>query len=195
MIKTCCWCKKSFENFGSARFCNRSCGTKWRNENFRMFAKFKKCPVCNIEFKPMSAAHRYCSSQCKGKIKYLNGRGTENQYNYISGNPKRYFLSIIQTHKRKKDGMTVDLLLKMLQRQNGCCALSGRKMTFLRKKGVITKTNASIDRLIPGGKYTEDNIQLVCRAVNSWRGDLSINEYIQWCKEVTQHAEKKENSV
>lgn len=35
-----------------------------------------------------------------------------------------------------------------------------------------------------GGPYTIDNIQLVCRAVNSWRSDMPLELFIKVCKAV-----------
>lgn len=37
---------------------------------------------------------------------------------------------------------------------------------------------------LPRGPYTIDNIQLVCRAVNSWRSDMPLELFIKVCKAV-----------
>lgn len=37
-----------------------------------------------------------------------------------------------------------------------------------------------------------ENIQLVCAALNSWRGDTDLQEFIWFCKQVTMHQEGKE---
>ena len=58
-------------------------------------------------------------------------------------------------------------------------------------EGVTFKTNASIDRIIAGGEYTKDNIQLVCAALNSWRADTDLQEFIWFCKKVTEYQEEK----
>lgn len=42
--------------------------------------------------------------------------------------------------------------------------------------------------------YKEDNIQLVCRALNSWRADVSVEEFVEWCREVANyHVQGKED--
>lgn len=150
--------------------------------------KERLCDVCGIEFKPVSGAHRFCSDQCKGKWKYITGEGsTENQYKKISGNWDRYLPRLLNTHGRKRDGLTTDILKELLEEQDYKCALSGVELTCNLEKGTICLSNASVDRIEAGGPYTKDNIQLVCRAVNSFRMDKTIEEYIWWCKKVTEY--------
>ncbi len=88
---------------------------------------------------------------------------------------------------RKRDGLTLDTLLQKLEDQNFLCALSGVPLTCTLEKGIVHKTNATVDRIVAGGSYTPDNIQLVCRAVNSFRNNTSVEEYIEWCRIVTEY--------
>jgi hypothetical protein len=143
----------------------------------------KSCLVCNAAFTPKSGCHKFCSSECKGKWQYITGRSsTENQYTAISGNWKRYFSRLVGKKYRKD--ITVDQLLELLESQNGKCALSGIDLTCQLEVGVKFKTNASIDRIEAGGPYIKDNVQLVCSALNSWRSDTNLQEFIWWCKQV-----------
>jgi hypothetical protein len=61
-------------------------------------------------------------------------------------------------------------------------------MTCLLEKGSRCQTNASIDRIDPKGPYTADNIQLVCAILNKFRIDTSVEDFINWCKKVSDHA-------
>ena len=152
----------------------------WQNKN---------CLVCNKDFKPFSGGHKFCSPQCKGKWQYITGSGsTENQYKYISGNWQRYF-SRLRGKTYRKDILVQDLI-DILNEQNGRCALSGVELTCQLEKGKRILTNASIDRIVAGGPYTRDNIQLVCTVLNSWRGDTNLHDFINWCKKVTYFQEK-----
>lgn len=156
----------------------------------------KNCIVCSKEFKPKSGVNKFCSSSCKGKWKYITGvASTENQYKKISNNWRRYLSRLIYSGGRKRYDLKTVTLLKILERQNYKCALSGEDLTCVLTKGYKQSTNASVDRIVPGGPYTEDNIQLVCRALNSWRGDLSIKDYTRWCKKVVDHQTKKKVEV
>ena len=78
----------------------------------------------------------------------------------------------------------------MLDNQDGKCALSGAKLTCTKIRGEVSKTNASIDRVNAGGEYNVDNVQLVCRAVNSFRNNLTVADFINWCKKVAKYDNK-----
>ena len=149
--------------------------------------KKKECVVCGFSFKPFSGVHKFCSPECKGKWKYITGTHcTENQYKEISGNWKRYLARLKYVGGEKRKDLTVKILLDVLKKQNYKCALSGVGLTCLLKKGMSFKTNCSIDRINAGEPYTVDNIQLVCKAVNSFRNNLSIKDYISWCHKVAE---------
>ena len=152
----------------------------------------KLCVICQEPFQPRSGIHKFCSSTCKEKQNQLTGSmSVEKQYERISGNWGAYFTRLI-TAKRKEDGLTTQDLLFILQKQDYKCALTGIRLTCLLELGTVCKTNASIDRLEAGGLYCADNIQLVCRAVNSFRNDLDLSTFIWWCKQVAAYSERKE---
>jgi hypothetical protein len=85
--------------------------------------------------------------------------------------------------------------MAILIKQNYRCALTGKELTCILEVGQKCSTNASIDRIDAGGSYQEENIQLVCAAVNSFRNKISLPEFIAWCKAVTEHNSKEENYV
>lgn len=155
----------------------------WHHENANW--KPKPCAVCGTEFTPRSGVHKFCSDACKGKWPYITGvMSTENQYRLISGNWRKYYLRILQAHSRKADGLTVEHLLAVHELQGGLCALSGLPMTCELVKGTVCYTNASIDRIEAGKSYSPDNIQLVCRHVNSWRGIMPVDVFVSVCRAV-----------
>lgn len=151
--------------------------------------KEKPCLVCGTIFKPKSGVHKFCKEECKGKWKYITGvETTDNQYRKISGNWNRYFARL-KCRTNKRIDLTVDDLILLLKKQNSKCALSGIELTCVLKRGIRCQTNASIDRIIAGGKYTIDNVQLVCSVLNHLRIDTPINEFIDWCKKVAKYNE------
>lgn len=148
----------------------------------------KACVICGTLFKPNSGIHKFCSAGCKDKNNQLIGSmSVEKQYERISGNWKAYLTRLV-TSKRKEDGLTVEDLLELLEKQNYKCALSGVHLTCLLEVGTVFKTNASLDRIDAGGPYVISNVQLVCRAVNSFRNNTNLNEFIWWCKQVVNNA-------
>ena len=152
--------------------------------------KPKPCTVCGAEFKPKSGVNKLCSPKCKVKWKYITGKAsTETQYKGISGNWLRYFSRLIGRGDRKK--ISREDLVNMLEKQEGRCALSGVMLTCALEKGIKLNTNASIDRIVAGGEYVIENIQLVCSALNKWRGDTPLEEFITWCERVSDMAKEK----
>lgn len=161
----------------------------WHHDNANW--KPKACAACGEQFVPKSGAHRFCSERCKGKWKYITGvMCTENQYALISGDWSRYLSRLLYYGGRKRDQLTRDVLMAQLQRQNYLCALSGVPLTCRLEKGVVCPTNASVDRIVAGGPYTPDNIQLVCRALNHWRADTAVPDFVEWCRKVVQHHDR-----
>ena len=154
--------------------------------------KPKVCVVCEEEFLPKSGVHKFCSESCKGKHKYQTGVvTTKSQYKEISGNWKRYLSRLLHSGGDKRKDLSVGILLSKLKSQNYKCALSGIELTCLLDVGTKYPFNASVDRVVAGGPYSEGNIQLVCRSLNSWRSDTSVEDFIEMCGKVYLHNKAK----
>jgi endogenous inhibitor of DNA gyrase (YacG/DUF329 family) len=152
---------------------------KWKE------ATSTNCAMCGKEMHQKMRTHRFCSKQCKGKWKYYAGEvSTDSQYERISGNWPRYLARLLYFGGRKRDLLTRDILMAQLIKQDYKCALSGLPLTCTMQKGVKTKTNVSVDRIVAGGTYSANNIQLVCQALNAWRNDTNIDEFVEWCRAV-----------
>lgn len=157
-----------------------------------MRQKPRICIVCDLEFAPTNGNQKYCSVLCK-RTHYRkpgNSESTDAQYESISGNWDRYFARLCVKSFRR-DHLSKHDCLELLKKQNGKCALSGVELTCLLVRGFICKTNASIDRIDPKGPYVIENVQLVCVALNKLRIDMSIEEFVSWCRRVSEHALRK----
>jgi len=133
----------------------------------------KKCRYCNKLFTPKTPKHLFCSrSHCDH---YNNSRTWD-----------RYFKKLLNNNATKRKALTTQALLELFDKQGGKCAISGVKLTKLAGKGQVS-TNASIDRIKPGGPYKLNNIRLVCNFINSFRGNLSDSEFFWWCKEIVKN--------
>lgn len=151
----------------------------------------KKCPNCSVNFLGIQK-QKFCTPECKGAWKYSSKNiTTDIQYARISGDWYRYFQRLLCRSERKQ--LTVADCLVLLEKQKYKCALSGVPLTCQLVRGQRIKTNASIDRLHAGGEYVIDNVQLVCAALNSWRSDTELSEFIWWCQQVAICQEKEEN--
>lgn len=71
-------------------------------------------------------------------------------------------------------------LTKLWQKQNGACAITGIKMTYSYNN---LKT-ISIDRIDNFKGYTEDNVQLVCKAINLGKSQHQNSEMLEFIEEI-----------
>lgn len=164
----------------------------------------RTCAVCGASIAGRRCDTVYCSVECRKKAKSKRqrkhrldeangGPTTYRTYQYISGHWDKYFAKILRTKRyhHKNTGVAVDItpedVIEVLKSQDYRCALSGVPLTCRLTSGVIYHTNASIDRINAGEDYTKSNIQLVAAALNNFRGNLSVEEFVAWCISVAQH--------
>lgn len=145
----------------------------------------KQCSWCGKEFTPYHKKHQiYCTPVCMNKAR----NNTDAQYGSINGNWDRYLVRL--TTNRGK--ISKDALLKLIEKQDYKCALSGVPLTCQVEKGKRCLTNASLDRIIPGGEYEIGNVRLVCYIVNFMRYTNSDEDFINWCRTVVKYNDEKE---
>ena len=147
----------------------------------------KACLKCRKKFITNRKDKICCSSTC------TNIRRVDLRYERENGDWKAYFKHLLS--KKEKTDLTPRKLENVLKEQDYRCALTGMPLTCERVRGVTSKTNVSIDRIFAGGVYNRRNIQLVCRAVNSFRGDMTVDEFINWSKKVTYHAIRQQRKT
>ncbi len=61
------------------------------------------------------------------------------------------------------------LLSRMLGEQEDCCALTGLPLGYVDETDDL-QMRPSLDRIDSSGHYTPDNVQIVCRFMNRWKG-------------------------
>jgi len=77
--------------------------------------------------------------------------------------------------------VTATEIMKLLERQQFRCALSGRE---------LTPATASLDHIVPlakGGSHTIDNLWVVDQQINIAKGTLPLDEFLRVCAEVIRH--------
>ena len=101
----------------------------------------------------------------------------------VHNRPEKYFQHLL--YKKGREQLSVEFMLELLDKQNGLCAISGVPLTFIKIPGQgRVNTNASVDQIIAGGGYTEDNVQLVCDVVNRMKIDMTEEELKFWCRAI-----------
>lgn len=58
----------------------------------------------------------------------------------------------------------------LIERQNFCCAITGIPLQHDDLPGGDEELRASLDRIDSNGHYEPDNLQVVCRFINRWKG-------------------------
>lgn len=84
--------------------------------------------------------------------------------------------------------ITPEYLIELWYRQHGMCAVTGVPMTHIYGHGNVM-TNASLDRIDNRIGYTNDNVRLVCFAVNVMRNSMTDDELYEWCRLIVERRE------
>jgi hypothetical protein len=116
------------------------------------------------------------------KLKYTAFKRTKSVRTYL-----QYLRSKAVQRRKSTEVISLDALELLWNTQQGLCALTGWPMTMELAKGSVP-TNCSIDRVDSGLGYTVGNVQLVCRAANVAKSDLTQPDFIQLCKAVLEKA-------
>lgn len=105
----------------------------------------------------------------------------------------RSYLGYLRAKAVSRTGecLSLDALETLWFSQNGNCALTGWPMTMELAKGVVP-TNCSIDRKDSTIGYVPGNVQLVCRAANVAKHDLSQSDFLNMCRAVLENLNGKD---
>jgi len=142
----------------------------------------RNCLTCGSSYLAVKNYQKFCSQKCQLKSHYVKGMSVINQYKRITGDWFKYLRRL--SYKDSRSNLSATDLLDLLIKQNYKCALSGEQLTCNLSRGTVYLTNASIDRIVPGGPYTLDNIRLVCRIVNTMKWNMSDEELKSWCNKI-----------
>lgn len=88
--------------------------------------------------------------------------------------------------KKRKIDINVDnyidanFLYSLWLKQEGKCALSNEPMDIIKN----SLGNVSLDKIDPSKTYTQDNVQLVCWAINRAKGEMSQSLFVLMCEKV-----------
>jgi len=136
----------------------------------------------------------WCKSCAKTKMaSYHQRTWGRDKLHYVSfkrTKDYRSYLSYLLNKARRRGECKIDLnyLCLLWKSQNGKCAITGWQMTMRLADGVVA-TNASIDRIDSSIGYIEGNVQIVCRAVNVAKHDLTMDEFVMLCRSVVERSD------
>jgi hypothetical protein len=104
------------------------------------------------------------------------------------------FKHLIKNAKSRKEYLvSIDALYlqKVYENQKGLCAYT--KLPLLAVGNQLN--TMSLDRIDSSKDYTEDNIQLVCVAINKMKLDMTEDRFIELCSLVTKNSKLAELPV
>lgn len=91
-------------------------------------------------------------------------------------------------HRNMKFSITIEDVWNKYIEQNRKCAISGIEINFVNDRYLCNQGTASIDRIDSKIKeYRPDNIQIVHKKVNLMKRDMSDEEFVTWCKLITEN--------
>lgn len=101
------------------------------------------------------------------------------------------------TFKRnaKKRGIPFDLSIEegwnLFEEQEEKCAFTGIEIAFWVGSGrTRRRSTASLDRIDSTKGYTIHNVHWVHKRINQIKMDMPLDEFISWCRKVTEYADK-----
>lgn len=84
--------------------------------------------------------------------------------------------------------LTAEDLIHEFDAQDGLCRYTGKKLDFTLRcseKGQPHRDFPSVDRKIPSRGYTLGNVDWVTYAVNRMKNDLTEEEFLDFCRNIT----------
>lgn len=123
-------------------------------------------------------------------VKQLLANQKSRRHNEISGEVLTKLIGGSKTRGRIIEVyITLDDIWTKMIEQDKKCALTGLDVFFPKtsKEYKTFTATASVDRIDPNLDYTMDNIQIVHKYINIMKNKLSQEEFIRFCKLVTNH--------
>jgi hypothetical protein len=118
-----------------------------------------------------------------------------NQYAYIDRLYSRLRYEVVSgTRRSSRAKLTWNIsqahLYNCYHKQDGKCALSQQKMTWLTGQGKVD-SNISVDRINPNKGYEPDNIQLITYRCNIMKHDMPENKFLNLAQMITNVRQSK----
>ena len=180
---TCCSVEKSVTEFHKSKTqkygvnskckkCALAVTTKWSTEN-----RDKRLLNCRIYEKKNKES---IAARTKAKRESMT---LDDRLKHLIKNAK----------SRKEYLVSIDAgyLLSVYEKQNGLCVYT--KLPLLAIGNQLN--TMSLDRIDSNKDYTEDNVQLVCVAINRMKLDMTEDRFIELCSLVTKNSKLAELPV
>lgn len=128
----------------------------------------------------------------KGKAAGCN-KCCETSYKWEgTGDISKTFWTMIEgraAYKGQEFKISIDFGWELFLKQDRKCVLTGEPLVFaaVYKTGTSKKQTASLDRIDSSIGYLEHNVQWVHKVVNVMKMHSEQNDFIAWCRKVSEH--------
>jgi hypothetical protein len=153
--------------------------------------------MCTACFKQERCEGKKLCSECLdvSKAQYVKHREYYKQKRKadVLVSPKRNIARMVTFAKKRAGGnITTDDVFSLWVQSDGCCALSGIKMTW--GGGKISPNTLSLDRIDPSRGYFSGNVRLVCHSINAFRQQMSDEDVLKMAKAIVLTLESKRSA-
>lgn len=151
----CALCGRDFKSEHKKKYCSKTCYRRaWNGKGAYKPILIKKCIVCGTPFATLKESSIVCSRSCR----MAHDRIVRN---------RRY-----KELKKTGDFDHSVTLIAVFEKFDGKCQICGKEMTF--DVDWLCEDYPSIDHIKPlskGGSHTWNNVQLLCRRCNYYKGN------------------------
>lgn len=194
--KRCSWCKSCMNEYAKIYR---------QNLNFSVNVTEKRCFECknvkpHFDFSKSTKDTTGLSSYCKECDRNKRLSFMKDVKNFLiqkrSDARKR-----CRQNEKISFNISSDDWIKQYERQNGLCAMTGIKMTWEYSAdgnsdfytAVKYPYNISPDRIDSNKGYTKDNLQFVCTRVNAMKNNMTIDQFVDFCKKIVEASEVRKS--
>lgn len=150
------------------------------NKNGRLFAK----DVVKIKGKYLLLCRCCCGNEIPLRVGLFNTKSSCGCLRpRLDGKITKTVVHKIRAKARDRGitcTVTLELLQKLFDYQNGMCVYSGLPITF-PSSSTDNRWTASLDRIDSSKGYIEGNVQWVHKRINSMKNDMTEKEFIELC--------------
>lgn len=149
-----------------------------------------ECVLCGKIY--YSSLYTVISKRRKGS----KGCGCLRKMKYIAGEICSPYWLTIQKRARTQNiefSASAEYIWSLFVKQNRKCAYSGRDIKFAKsiKEYTSGENTASLDRIDSSKGYIEGNLQWLHKNVNKIKWDLSEEEFLSLCKDISNYRRLK----
>lgn len=126
----------------------------------------------------------YCTNCKKGVLSKYGI--TEGYYNDL----KRRAIN-----RKKEFSVSFQYIIELFEKQKGICPYTGRKIEFVKDyEHNRQEQTASLDRIYSNKGYIEGNLQWIHKEINSLKGPIPHDRFLDLCEEIAQNQKKKKRA-